>query len=660
MTATRRRAPTAATSTRAPGATAAPTPAPPPELGDPTDVGPTTARSEAIGYPGIAAMCRAWRPPPVRSRPERPPNDTRVRMPPGFNADAFEAETVNFPNPELRRYVVTGLREGFDTLVEADAGYDGFENSNSAYAFQTNVDEWVDGEIAAKRYVEIDPADWPDLYITPLGTAPKRSYVEGVIKRRITCDESRRPPGRRSLNDSIDKGDIPVDYIGIQDVVDAALAFGVEAHFIKVDIRSAFRNLPKHPSVRHLHALRWQDSSGRDRTFLDLSINFGCRSSPFCFESVMPVLEWILQRNLDADPYVGEGNVEVRHFCDDLGVVCRNKPLGDRAFDVVRDLYRRLGIPTSDEKSEPPTQAGEYLGLWLDFRRQQLQLPPDKRSAYQADVKRLLAMPHRQLVPVRELESVCGRLEFAASVHRLGRTYLRGLYAVRTTAENSRGRRARLTARAKDDLGVWTWLLDPDGAPAAQMFQSRLPVDDDKGWPVDPPDDGEDWCVGDASGAVGASDGFGYYWADGHSFRPWTNAERRGLVRLGVDKAESGESSTRIETLCFVSAVEAFIARCDGAPRDRTFRYFCDNRGVEANWTAGRSRTKPINDLLRTIAARTIELGLTVVVRWRPRTNPWIAAADELSHGRSQAASILVPRCRRFVTPGSVRGGTGV
>lgn len=177
-------------------------------------------------------------------------------MPASWNADAFEAELTNFPNPAMKDWLLDGLRNGFDTLAVSDVGILDYANSKSADEFSSHDDKWVEGEVANGRYVVIDPSDHPGIVVSPLGTAEKRSY-DGSRKRRVTCNESRSSAGRPSLNDSVDKSEIPVELIGIQDVVDPALKFGTSAVFFKLDLKDAFRQLSKRREVHHLHCIRW-------------------------------------------------------------------------------------------------------------------------------------------------------------------------------------------------------------------------------------------------------------------------------------------------------------------------------------------------------------------------------------------------------------------
>ena len=79
----------------------------------------------------------------------------------------------------------------------------------------------------------------------------------------------------------------------------------------KLDIKSAYRNVPVHPSDRHLLGIQWQGE-----TFVDTCLPFGLRSAPKLFNAVADALddalEWVM---------VKEGGTQIEfviHYLDDF------------------------------------------------------------------------------------------------------------------------------------------------------------------------------------------------------------------------------------------------------------------------------------------------------------------------------------------------------
>ena len=61
----------------------------------------------------------------------------------------------------------------------------------------------------------------------------------------------------------------------------------------KLDIKSAFRNVPVHPSDWELLGMKWEGLY-----FFDMVLPFGLRSAPFLFDEFSSAVEWIIQNKL--------------------------------------------------------------------------------------------------------------------------------------------------------------------------------------------------------------------------------------------------------------------------------------------------------------------------------------------------------------------------
>ena len=61
----------------------------------------------------------------------------------------------------------------------------------------------------------------------------------------------------------------------------------------KLDIKSAFRNVPVHPSDWELLGMKWEGLY-----FFDTVLPFGLRSAPFLFDEFSSAVEWIIQTKL--------------------------------------------------------------------------------------------------------------------------------------------------------------------------------------------------------------------------------------------------------------------------------------------------------------------------------------------------------------------------
>ena len=73
----------------------------------------------------------------------------------------------------------------------------------------------------------------------------------------------------------------------------------------KFDVESAYRNVPVHPSDRHLLGMKW-----RNQYYVDLALPFGLRSAPFIFNVIADLVEWILVHSYQIP--------DLLHYLDDF------------------------------------------------------------------------------------------------------------------------------------------------------------------------------------------------------------------------------------------------------------------------------------------------------------------------------------------------------
>ena len=73
-----------------------------------------------------------------------------------------------------------------------------------------------------------------------------------------------------------------------------------------VDIKSAFRLCPVHPSDHHLLGMKW-----KGQYFFDRVLPFGLRSAPFIFNCLAEAIEWAIRQ---------EGVTHTHHYLDDFFV----------------------------------------------------------------------------------------------------------------------------------------------------------------------------------------------------------------------------------------------------------------------------------------------------------------------------------------------------
>ena len=72
----------------------------------------------------------------------------------------------------------------------------------------------------------------------------------------------------------------------VEEATRGILAYGKESLLAKVDIQSAYRNIPIHPDDRHLLKMIWEGA-----LYIDTALPFGLRSAPKIFTAIADAAE---------------------------------------------------------------------------------------------------------------------------------------------------------------------------------------------------------------------------------------------------------------------------------------------------------------------------------------------------------------------------------
>ena len=221
------------------------------------------------------------------------------------------------------------------------------------------------------------------------------------------------------------------------------LELGPDAEMAKVDIRSAYRIVPVHPQDRHLLGVMWDG-----KLYVDAALPFGLRSAPKIFNAVADALQWMAEQH---------GIHDIWHYQDDY-ITCGARDSGECGFNLqmLLDICRHLGIPLAEEKIEGPTTCLTFLGIELDSTHGQVRLPQDKlRRLKQA----LQEWQQKKRCTKRELLSIAGKLQHAATVVKSGRTFVRRLFELSIRVKKL-DHHLKLNAWARSDIEWWAQFVE--------------------------------------------------------------------------------------------------------------------------------------------------------------------------------------------------------
>ena len=176
----------------------------------------------------------------------------------------------------------------------------------------------------------------------------------------------------------------------------------------KMDIARAYRIVPVHPGDKPLLAVQWAGN-----IFFDTRIPFGLRSVPKFFTAVADALQWVFQK---------QGVTWVAHYLDDyITIGPPNSEVCKQNLEGMLSSCRSLGVPVAMEKCAGPSTTIVFLGFELDTISMVVWLPD---AMLQAMLRLVREWMGKKTCQKRDLESLSGHLQHAATVIRPGRTFV--------------------------------------------------------------------------------------------------------------------------------------------------------------------------------------------------------------------------------------------
>ena len=146
------------------------------------------------------------------------------------------------PDAVFASYIMTGLQHGFKVRFDYSCPLSATRNMVSVTSHPEVVDAYIQGEVSRDRM-------WGPL---PHSMA-ERLHTPG--KWRLITDLSF--PEQGNVNDGIDEALCSLQYTSIERIAVAAQALGAGALMAKLDVQSAYRLLPVHPTDRALLGIGW-------------------------------------------------------------------------------------------------------------------------------------------------------------------------------------------------------------------------------------------------------------------------------------------------------------------------------------------------------------------------------------------------------------------
>ncbi len=472
---------------------------------------------------------------------------------------ARRAASCPYLSPADVAWVVRATSTGAPIQYEGERRPFFAPNLSSAIEFPAAVDAELAEEHAAGRL----RGPWlappmPSFRTTPLGTVPK-----GATDRRII--EHASYGGARSVNAGI--VDFALEYVALDRVLAFIARRGRGALLCKYDLLAAFRQVPVDAGDWELLGLRW-----RGRYWHRTALPFGLRSSPLLFTKLIDAFRAFIKQQ---QPLAARRCARVFAYLDDLiAVGCPEQPppgappgthtcRSCRALALLlRAIGAALGLVFKESKTREFATSLIYRGYLLDTIAGTIALDDVRVARLRAS---LLDFVAQQSVPLRELQSLCGRLQFAAAAVQPGRMMLMRLCRL-TAGDQCPTSWRRITSGCRGDAQWWIRLLATHNGVSLMR--------------------GEPWASASTQHVYSdASDlGAGCWWAPHAISTAWL-------------PHEAAWSIPAREAAAIALAVQQWAPQWRG----RRVMLHCDAQGTVAAFNLATTRSALIGDLIRSV-----------------------------------------------------------
>ena len=440
------------------------------------------------------------------------------------------AESMSGADPAARDWILDGIVNGFDIHVVDDPALPRSSCPNLPMTLGQSLrfTEWAikqHGTGACWGPFAPDGSDLPyylrDFRVHPQGMVRKGNHfgVAEEDKKWRPINHLSHPRGQICTNSQVDPQWATVQYMQFRQIVGLAQFAGPGALIWAVDAQDAFLRVPIKLECMRLMAFKWAAT-----LWFFTSLCFGLSSAPRIYTLFADMILWIIMNTQlpGAEPtrWHFEGRQLVNHYVDDFfGFVPRRSGISASAqFQNTIKWFARLGVPTTPEKTLPPSTRQIILGFLYDTVRQMVFIPPLKCEAYLAAIDRLLTEKH---VTKREALSLIGKLRWASACVFAGPAFLR---RIEKEVHASKYLRSMINTRPmKRDL-IW-WRSQIERAAVGIPFDHILANHAD----------GDVQILTDASTGLGMG---GWSKTSGQWFRyKWSDSPRKDIFSPASGKA---------------------------------------------------------------------------------------------------------------------------
>ena len=320
-------------------------------------------------------------------------------------------------------------------------------------------------EVQVKCYAgPFEKIPFDDDYIqSPIGLVPK----DNGTKTRLIFHLSYPKNSNKSVNARTLESHKVVKYKDFDQAVILCILQGLGCWMGKSDLTAAFRQLPLNKIFwRYLLMKAKSPMDQHTYYFFDKCVPFGAAVSCALFQEFSDALHHIV-RVLTGDPNV--------NYLDDFFFVNKLQGLCQRTMQVFLKTCEFIKLPVSFEKMVWPTTQLEFLGLLIDSRRQLVMIPYNKILRALNAIDFVLSKRNKKIT-LRQLQKLCGYLNFLSKAIIPGRVFTRRLYSHGSKLRKPH-HHLNVTREIKTDLNIWKQFLMSQEVVARPLFHFNVEND---------------------------------------------------------------------------------------------------------------------------------------------------------------------------------------
>ena len=368
---------------------------------------------------------------------------------------AFEAllNEVGYDR-ERSQFLINGFKNGFDLK------YSGPRNItrtalNLKFTIGNKIELWnkVMKEVQLGRYAgPYKKPPFKNFVQSPIGLVPK----DGGQKTRLIFHLSYPRESGTSVNAFTPRELCTVKYKDFDDAVRMCIHEGRHCKVGKTDLTSAFRILGIRPQDWHLLVMKAEcPLDGKIYYFVNKCLPFGHAISCSLFQEVSNALSYIVMKQS------GKTNV---NYLDDFLFAALYKLWCDNQLRLFIETCNRIRFPVSAEKTVWGTSRIVFLGLLIDTVLQLVGIPLEKIKKLTELLETAIS---RRSMRLKELQSLCGHLNFICKAVIPGRAFTRRLYFATASKKVEKKLRPyhhiNINKSMRQDMRMWLEFLSLAG-----------------------------------------------------------------------------------------------------------------------------------------------------------------------------------------------------